>query len=146
MGIMALLRIERRSALSVDEAFARITDWPRHSAHIPLTTVVVTSDSPGGVGATFVGRTGLGRIRFEDPMTITRWEPPQGGSPGACRLEKTGALVLGWAEIEVYAQGSGSRVVWTEDVRVRGVPAIFDPLAKIGGQWMFGRALDGLLR
>ncbi|NOR96800.1 SRPBCC family protein, partial [Mycobacteroides abscessus] len=46
----------------------------------------------------------------------------------------------------VYAQGSGSRVVWTEDVRVRGVPAIFEPLAKIGGQWMFGRALDGLLR
>lgn len=69
-----------------------------------------------------------------------------GWQPGACRLEKTGALVLGWAEIEVYAQGSGSRVVWTEDVRVRGVPAIFDPLAKIGGQWMFGRALDGLLR
>ncbi|AMT71545.1 SRPBCC family protein [Mycobacteroides immunogenum] len=143
---MALLRIERRSALPADAAFTRITDWPRHSEHIPLTTVVVTSEPPAGVGTTFVGRTRLGRIGFEDPMTVTRWEPPRDGRPGRCRLQKTGTLVLGWAEIEVHAEGAGSRVIWTEDVSVRGVPRIFDPLAKAGGQWMFGRALTGLLR
>lgn len=79
-------------------------------------------------------------------MTVTRWEPPRDDRPGRCRLQKTGTLVLGWAEIEVHAEGTGSRVVWTEDVSVRGVPRIFDPLAKAGGQWMFGRALTRLLR
>ncbi|OHT87983.1 Immediate-early protein 2 [Mycobacteroides saopaulense] len=143
---MALLRIERVSPLPADEAFARITDWPRHSEHIPLTRVFVTNASPAGVGTTFVGRTRLGNIGFDDPMTVTGWEPPRGGDPGRCRLEKTGQLILGWAEIEVHQQGAGSRVVWTEDVSVRGVPRIFDRLTKIGGQWMFGRALDGLLR
>lgn len=142
---MALLRIERTTALPVAEAFARITDWPRHSEHIPLTTVSVTSDPPARVGTTFVGRTGLGAIGFDDPMTVTRWEPPRSGSPGRCRLEKTGSLILGWAEIEVHAQGSGARVIWTEDVNIRGLPRVFDRLAKMGGQWMFGRAIDGLL-
>ncbi len=55
-------------------------------------------------------------------------------------------MILGWAEIEVEAQGSGSRVVWTEEVSIRGVPRVFDRLAQAGGQWMFGRAIDGLLR
>ncbi|TEA01065.1 SRPBCC family protein [Mycobacteroides salmoniphilum] len=143
---MALLRIERLSALSVGEAFARITDWPRHSEHIPLTTVSVTSDPPPGVGTTFVGRTGLGAIGFDDPMTVTWWQPPREGSPGRCRLEKTGTLILGWAEIEVQARGSGSRVVWTEEVSIRGLPRVFDRVAQAGGQWMFGRAIEGLLR
>ncbi|MBB4854406.1 hypothetical protein HNP40_001793 [Mycobacteroides chelonae] len=143
---MALLRIERVSALPADEAFARITDWSRHSEHIPLTSVLVTNASSAGVGTTFVGRTRLGSIGFDDPMTVTRWEPPQGGGLGRCRLEKTGQLILGWAEIEVRQQDTGSRVVWTEDVSVRGLPRVFDRLTKVGGQWMFGRALDGLLR
>ncbi|TDZ90067.1 SRPBCC family protein [Mycobacteroides salmoniphilum] len=143
---MALLRVERASALSVGEAFLRITDWPRHSEHIPLTTVSVTSDPPAGVGTTFVGRTGLGAIGFDDPMTVTCWQPPQEGSPGRCRLEKTGTLILGWAEIEAYALDGGSRVVWTEEVSIRGLPRAFDRLAQAGGQWMFGRAIDGLLR
>lgn len=69
-----------------------------------------------------------------------------GWQPGRLPAGEDGRAGLGVGRIEVYAQGSGSRVVWTEDVRVRGVPAIFEPLAKIGGQWMFGRALDGLLR
>jgi carbon monoxide dehydrogenase subunit G len=60
-------------------------------------------------------------------------------------LEKTGSLILGWAEIEVHAQSSGARVIWTEDVNIRGLPRVFDRLAKMVGQWMFGRAIDGLL-
>jgi hypothetical protein len=142
---MALLRIERTSALPAAQAFARITDWARHSEHIPLTTVSVTSDPPAGVGTTFVGRTGLAGIGFDDPMTVTQWQPPQEGSPGRCRLEKTGTLILGWAEIEVQVQGDGSRVVWTEEVSIQGLPRIFDRLAQAGGQWMFGRAIDRLL-
>lgn len=132
--------------MSVEDAFARITDWERHSDHIPLTTVTVTSTGPLGVGSTFVGRTGLGPLRFDDPMTITRWQPPHGQEPGSCRLDKTGSVVLGWAEIEVRPQGSGSLVLWTEEARVRGLPEIFDPVARAGGQWMFGRAIDRMLR
>ncbi|MUM17159.1 SRPBCC family protein [Mycobacterium sp. CBMA271] len=142
---MALLLIERTSDLPAEVAFARITDWPRHSEHIPLTTVYLTSEGPAGVGTAFVGRTGLGPIGFSDPMTVTAWTPPQGGRPGRCRLEKTGSLVLGWAEIDVYSEGAGSRVVWREDAHVRGTPRFLSRLEKAAGEWMFGRAIDRML-
>ncbi|MGH3723570.1 MAG: SRPBCC family protein [Mycobacterium sp.] len=142
---MALLRIERTSALPAEVAFARITDWPGHSEHIPLTTVYVTSSGPAGVGTTFVGRTGLGPLGFRDPMTVTEWAPPESGRPGRCRLEKTGSIVLGWAEIEVYAEGDGSRVIWREEARLRGTPLFLSGLEKAAGEWMFGRAIDRML-
>lgn len=131
--------------LPADVAFARITDWPRHSEHIPLTKVYVTSAGPAGVGTTFVGRTGVGPIGFQDPMTVTDWEPPAGGRPGRCRLEKTGPVVLGWAEIDVYAEGNGSRVIWREEARLRGTPRFLSRVEKMAGEWMFGRAIDRML-
>lgn len=135
-----IFRIERFCPLPAAEAWRRVTDWERHAALVPLTTVVVTGER------SFTARTGLGRAAFDDPMEIVRWEPPDaGGGAGRCRLEKRGRAVLGWAEIEVWPQERGSRVVWREDLRVGPLPGVLDRPTAWAGRLLFGRALDGLL-
>ncbi|MGW3242936.1 SRPBCC family protein [Streptomyces sp. NPDC001070] len=135
-----IFRIERDCPLPTAEAWRRVTDWERHAALVPLTTVVITGER------SFTARTGHGRAAFDDPMEIVRWEPPDaGGGPGRCRLEKRGRVVLGWAEIEVRPHEAGSRVVWCEDLRVRPLPGVLDRPTAWAGRLLFGRALDGLL-
>ncbi|MFJ8667587.1 SRPBCC family protein [Streptomyces sp. NPDC093600] len=147
---MSVFRIERTTALPASEAWRRLTDWAAHGARVPLTRTRVLTPGPSGVGTRFVARTGLGRLAFDDPMEVVRWEPPpeHSGSerPAVCLLEKRGRVVLGRARIEVYAGPSGgSRAVWTEELRVRGVPRALDPVLAFAGRRLFGRALDGLL-
>jgi hypothetical protein len=143
-------------AAPVDQVWERITDWPAHGRWIPLTRVWVTSERRTGVGTTFVGRTGIGPISFDDPMEIVEWTPPvdaggaaagAAGPGGYVRVRKHGRLVLGWAGFEVApGPGAGSRVRWTEDVRVVPVwltrPA--DRLIEIGGRFGFHRALRAM--
>lgn len=143
--MVALIRIERSSPLPVDEVWRRLTRWERHAAHVPLTRITVTTPPPTRLGTVFVARTGLGPVGFDDPMEIVRWEPPAPGGTGRCRLEKRGTVVVGWAEIEVAARDTGSRIVWTEDLRVRRLPRLFDGLTVRSGRLMFGRAITGLL-
>ncbi|MCZ2527089.1 SRPBCC family protein [Streptomyces sp. HB2AG] len=142
---MALIRIERASRLSPRDAWQRLTDWERHAAHVPLTGIDVTTPPPTGVGTVFVARTGIGRLRFDDPMEVVRWEPPQDGRPGHCRMEKRGRVVTGWAEIEVAPRGPGSWIVWREEARVERLPRLFDPVTALSGRLLFGRVVTGLL-
>jgi Polyketide cyclase / dehydrase and lipid transport len=132
----------------VDRVWERITDWPGHGRWIPLTTVRVTSDRADGVGATFVGRTGVGPLAFDDPMEIVEWTPPTGATPGHCRIRKLGRVVLGEAWLDVNAHAGGSTVRWTEDVQLAPVrltrPA--DRLISFGGRVGFDRVLRGLAR
>jgi hypothetical protein len=138
---VALFLLERLTPLPVEQAWLRLTDWPRHGDVVPLTRVTVPTPPPTGVGTVFVARTGIGPLAFEDPMEVTVWRPP-----ALCRLEKRGGLVTGWAEIEVHPHGEGhSRVVWREDLAVRLLPALFDRQVGWAARWMFGRAVDGLL-
>ena len=103
-------------------------DWPAHGRWVPLTTVRVTSDSPGGVGATFVGRTGIGPLGFDDPMTISRWQPPADGQEGRCTVRKTGRVVRGAADVTVRPLGpQRCTVEWTETADVVGLRRL--PLA-----------------
>jgi hypothetical protein len=110
-----------------------------------MTTVTVCPDGPQtGLGTRFTGRTHLGPIGFDDPMEVTGWQLPSEGQDGWCRVAKQGAWLTGWAEIVVSAQPVGSRVVWTEEVAVRGVPRFAHRLlARIGTQ-LFSRALRQL--
>ncbi|MGW4158193.1 SRPBCC family protein [Streptomyces sp. NPDC004788] len=167
---MSRFRIERAVPLSPDEVWRRLTDWPAHGRQVPLTRTTVLTAGPNGVGTRFTARTGVGRLGFDDPMEVVRFEPPAAGRTGVCRLEKYGRTVRGWAAFEVTpatgvagaigsggagdaagaigsggAAGAGSRVVWTEELRLRGVPAAFDPVLAAAGRVVFGRALDGLL-
>lgn len=142
---MALFRIERRTSLSVAEAWRRLTVWEDHAAQVPLTRITVTTPPPTAVGTVLVARTSLVRLGFDDPMEVVAWDPPEGGGAGRCRLEKRGAVVLGWAEIEVRPGPGGAVVVWTEDLRVRGLPRALDAVIVRSGRVVFGRALKGLL-
>ncbi|MFV2119240.1 SRPBCC family protein [Streptomyces sp. Act-28] len=147
---MSVFRLERRTGLSVTEAWRRVTDWPAHAAGVPLTRVRVPAPGPTGVGTRFTARTGIGRLGFDDPMEVVRWEPPgagaEGPATGVCRLEKRGRVVRGWAEISVCAEGPGARVTWVEELRVRGLPRWCGPLSARAGRWVFGRELERLLR
>ncbi|MER7515473.1 SRPBCC family protein [Streptomyces sp. NPDC126499] len=144
---MSRFRVERAVPLPPAEVWRRITDWPAHGARIPFTTTTVLTEGPNGVGTRFSARTGVGRLAFDDPMEVVRFDPPVAGRPGVCRLVKRGRAVRGSAVFEVTGGegGSGSRVVWVEELRLRGVPAALDPVLAVAGRLLFGRALDGLL-
>ncbi|WP_327685470.1 SRPBCC family protein [Streptomyces sp. NBC_00467] len=143
---MTAFRLTRAVTLTADEAWSRVTDWRSHAAQVPLTRLSSVSGVPTGEGTLFVVRSGVGRVGFDDPMEVVRWVPPDGGGTARCRLEKRGRVITGWAEIEVESQGAGAVVVWTEELRIRPLPRVLDPLVVRVGRVVFGRALDGLLR
>ncbi|MFJ7496151.1 SRPBCC family protein [Streptomyces sp. NPDC097727] len=142
---MAVFRIERFTSLPAAEAWRRVTDWERHAAQVPLTTITVPTGLTTRIGTVFVARTGVGPLGFDDPMEVVRWTPPAAGRAGLCRLEKRGSLVLGRASIDVYPTDSGSHVVWVEELTVRLLPRWADPLLAGAGRRIFGRVLDGIL-
>ncbi|MEV8413760.1 SRPBCC family protein [Streptomyces niveus] len=143
---MSVFRVARRTALPADEAWRRITDWPAHARTVPLTRILVETPGPSGTGTVFVARTGLGRVRFDDPMEVVRWEPPTAGRPGRCRLEKRGRVITGWAEIEVAESGGRTLVRWAEELRVSFLPRFLDGVTARTGRVVFGRVVDALLR
>ncbi|MFE1754259.1 SRPBCC family protein [Streptomyces anandii] len=144
---MVNFSLERTPPLSPDEAWRRLTRWQRHADAVPLTRVTVLTPEPAREGTRFVARTALGPLGFDDPMEVTVWRPPAGGEPGLCRLEKRGRVVLGWAEIEVRTgPGGRARVVWREELRVRFLPGLFDPVLAGAARSVFGRAVNRLLR
>jgi len=139
---VVLFSLERLVPLTADQAWLRLTDWPRHADVVPLTRVTVLTPPPTGVGTVFVARTGIGPLAFDDPMELVTWQPPH-----LCRLVKRGGFVTGWAKIEVRPDGVGhARVVWREELAVRLLPGFFDPLLGWVVRRMFGRAVDRLLR
>ncbi|WP_218566178.1 SRPBCC family protein [Vallicoccus soli] len=132
----------------VQRTWDALTDWSSHGAWIPLTRVRVTSQGGRGVGAGFVGRTGVGPLAFDDPMVVQEWEPPRDGRPGRCAVRKTGRVVLGGASFTVAERPGGSRVVWHEDVEVPPVALTrrAAPLVAAGGRALFGLALRRFAR
>ncbi|WDV55416.1 SRPBCC family protein [Streptomyces coeruleorubidus] len=144
---MVNILLERTAPLPLDEAWRRITQWQRHGEVVPLTRVSVVPPAPTGPGTVVVARSGVGALAFDDPMEVTVWQPPQDGAPGMCRLEKRGRVVLGWAELEVRpGPGGRARVVWREEIRIRLLPSLFDGVLRSSARYVFGRALNRLLR
>lgn len=136
-----------------ERVWQRLTDWPAHERWVPLTSITVLTEKPGGVGARFVARTGLARLGFDDPMEITEWQPPSGGSPGRCALLKLGRVITGSALLEVRALPSGlTRASWSEQVEIapvrltRPLAPVVGPLISTGGRIGFGRALRTMAR
>lgn len=96
-----------------------VTDWPRQEEWIPATRVEKVDDA-ASVGGRFRAWTGVGRLGFWDPMTITSWErTPDGG--GRCEVLHRGSVVHGEGEFAVVAlDESHSRFVWAELLVVPG--------------------------
>ncbi|MEU6665528.1 SRPBCC family protein [Streptomyces sp. NPDC046727] len=144
---MPTFSLERTAPLPLDEAWRRLTQWPRHADAVPLTRIRLLTPAPTREGTRFVARSGLGPFAFDDVMEVTVWRPPADGEGGLCRLEKRGRVILGWAEIEVRpGPGGRSRVVWREELRVRFLPRAFDGLLARAARTLFGRAANRLLR
>lgn len=144
---MANILLNRTVPLPLDEAWRRITQWPRHGEAVPLTVVRVVPPGPTCEGTVVVARSGAGPLGFDDPMEVTVWQPPEDGAAGLCRLEKRGRVVLGWAELEVRpGPGGRTRVIWREEIRVRFLPSLFDGVVRRSSRYVFGRALNRLLR
>ncbi|WP_225825247.1 SRPBCC family protein [Streptomyces naphthomycinicus] len=143
---MPFFSLERTVPLPADEAWRRLTRWPRHADAVPLTRIEVLTPEPTREGTRFVARSGLGPLTVDDVMEVTVWRPPSDGEGGLCRLEKRGRVVLGWAEIEVRpGPGGRSRVVWREELRIRLLPGAFDGVLERTARTMFGRAANRLL-
>jgi hypothetical protein len=98
-------------SLSVDveappeEVWAAAVDWARQGEWMAFTRV----SGGHGLGATLTAFTGVGRLGFDDPMTITAWEPPY-----RCVVRHDGRVVRGTAAFEVVPAPNGATFVWTE--------------------------------
>ncbi len=119
---MPSFTVRRVVAAPAERVWSVVTDWPRHGQWVALTTVRTTSERPDGMGARFVGRTGIGPVGFDDPMVVTAWQPPTATQPGRCSVRKAGRVVLGSATFVVRSLGPNlSELEWTEDLEVAGV-------------------------
>jgi uncharacterized protein YndB with AHSA1/START domain len=131
-----------------ERTWKALTDWPSHGRWVPLTRVTVLTPSASGVGARFVGRTGLGPLAVDDPMEVVEWREPAPGVPGHCRVVKQGRVVLGEASFDVVEHAHGSRVTWTEDVEIAPVRLTrpFGGLVALAGRLAFTRSLRAMAR
>ncbi len=131
--------VTRTVAASPERVWAAVSDLARHTEHVPLTRV---HTDPAGLrlGSEVIARTALGPMAFDDSMLITAWDPPR-----RLRLVKTGRVLAGWAEIDVTAADTGSRVSWTEELWLRPACRLTRPLGDIAGARLFAGVLDRLL-
>lgn len=88
------------------------TDWARQGDWIPATRLRVTHGTGTAPGDRVLARTAVGPVGFDDPMEITRWDPPR-----ACEVRHLGRVVRGTGVFEVVpASANRSRFVWTEQL------------------------------
>jgi hypothetical protein len=130
-----------------------LVDWPQHGDWAPLTKVKLTTARAEGVGAGFSARTGLGPLGFDDPMTVTVWQPPAGDAvgdaAGRCEVQKHGRVIHGRAWFDVVPlAGRRSRVVWHEDVTVtpERLTRYGAPLLSLIGKVGFKQTLKAMAR
>ena len=144
---MARFTVTIDSDLAAPEAWRRLLDLRAHSVVIPLTTVTgdATAASDLVVGSRFVARTGLGPVGFDDEMVVESIVAPTATTAGNARIRKEGNVVRGRIDVRVTPTASGSVVVWSQRIGVRGVPAALDPVvAKLAGA-AYGSTIRRLL-
>lgn len=144
---MATFTIERVVAAPPPRVWEIITDWAGYARWMPLTTMRL-DPGPTGVGWSFAGLTGVGRLRFSDAMRITDWAPPTDAGPGTFRLVKVGRLLAGWAQVSVLpiADGDQTQLVWRENIVIRPVVLgrLLVPLTDRINRALFARVVDAM--
>lgn len=108
--------------------FAAVIDWARQAQWIPLTRVRVLAGD-AGLGQRVVARTAVSGLGFDDPMTVTWWDPPH-----RCEVLHTGRVVRGTGAFVVEPAPGGSRFTWQERVLLPGGPLapLLRPAARFG--------------
>jgi carbon monoxide dehydrogenase subunit G len=128
--------------------WARLVDWPAHARWFPATTITVVDPGTVGLGSRFVALTGVGRVRFADPMRVVEWSPPRNGRSGRCTLDKEGPLLRGRAWLDVLPTRTGCRVTWSEELQVapRRLTALVPAPLAASSRALFGHALRAMAR
>ncbi len=139
-----VFEVTRRTTMSASEVWALLTDWERHSGHIPWTTIRLDPGAERGSGVGFVARTALGPLRFDDPMEVTFSRAPTETAAGICRIVKRGRAVTGWAVLTVTPDDSGAVVHWYEEARFAFTGPFLNWPTAVVGRKVFSRLLDGL--
>lgn len=157
---MSPVTVRRVVDRPIRDVWARVADPAGH--RLPLTRVQVPAAGLG-VGVRFVARTGLGPLRFADPMIVTRWSPPDrpGRGPDAdppapteaedeaeYAVVKVGRVLTGWAQVRLRAlNGRRTALVWTEQISLKpsALGPLLQPLTDRAVAAMFGRAVDAML-
>ena len=117
-----------------------VTSWEEQGAWMPATTVRHLPGPRQSIGERFVARTGVGPLAFDDPITVTAWDPPH-----RCEILHTGRIVRGVGAFYVEPLGTGSRFTWWERIAVPGGPLapllwrIGGPLTRAGFGWALRR-------
>ena len=74
---MPTVHLVRHTPAPPSAVWAVLTDFGAHGRWMPLTTMRLDPGSPR-LGWSFAGLTGVGPLRFSDPMVVTGWSPPSG--------------------------------------------------------------------
>lgn len=143
---MAALHLTRDATAPPTVLWDVVTDFAAYERWMPVTTMRL-DEGTRRPGWGFAARSGVGPVGFTDSMLVTAWDPPSDGRSGHFRVVKTGALLGGRVDVRVEARGTGSRLVWDQDLVVRPLPlkSLTDPVVTLTGQLLYGRALDAIV-
>ncbi|MBA2552633.1 MAG: SRPBCC family protein [Geodermatophilaceae bacterium] len=126
-----------------DQVWAALTDWGRQGEWMLGTTVRATVGQGRQVADEMEAMTGIGRVGFLDRMRITRWDPPH-----VCEVMHFGRLVRGPGAFTVRARGTGSTVIWSEqlDLPLGRLGRWGWPLVRPVARWGLQRSLQRFAR
>lgn len=126
-----------------EQAWAAMTDWARQREWMLGTSVQPTAGTGQAVGDQLRAVTGVGRVGLVDRMRITRWDPPR-----VCEVLHQGRIVRGPGTFAVEPRGTGSRVVWSEDLDLPlgAVGRLGWPLVRPFARWGLQRSLHRFAR
>lgn len=113
--------LELAVAAPPEVVWQRLWDLDRHTAAVPLTTLV---GGPPGPGAAFTGRTALGPFGFDDDMVVRSWDPPR-----RAVVEKVGRVLRGSVEVDLVPAGESTLVRWRQSYGAALVPDALAALA-----------------
>ncbi len=112
---MAELTVRMDVEAPAATAWAALTDWGRQGEWMLGTTVWSVHGAGHEVGAELEAFTGIGRagrgLGFLDRMQVTSWDPPR-----QCDVLHHGRLIRGTGTFAVQERGTGSTVIWSEDL------------------------------
>ncbi|GAB48722.1 hypothetical protein [Mobilicoccus pelagius] len=152
---MARFTVRLTVPIASPEAWRRVWDLDAHTRFIPLTTLRGdgTGDRDLRAGSRFVARTALGPLHVDDVMEVRRFDAPASpASTGRAALVKTGRVVGGDIDVTVApapssaGRASRTHVEWRQDITLRGVPAVADPVVAAVARLAYGTVLRRLLR
>jgi carbon monoxide dehydrogenase subunit G len=146
-GIVTVRVVERMAVAAPQEAvWAAVVDWERQGRWMLWTSVTV---EPGrrGLGERFTARTALGPLGFDDPMQVTRWDPPHRAD-----VAHHGSVVRGTGSFVVTPAPGGSWLTWVEDLELPGGAlgragfTLLEPLVRAGLRLSLRRAARAIER